>query len=271
MGRYLKSRIKHGLHKLLGYEEKYITQRTSFEAVYGLLQSLRPLTPPAPLIRLGPRLDGGYLVPNQLDGVAALFSPGVSTEAGFEMDCASRGIDVFMADWSVEESPASHPRFSFLKKYLGNSTYGTFISLDEWVNSTGVPPSADLMLQMDIEGAEYEVFHSCSDALLRRLRIIVVEFHSLELLWCEPFFQSASRVFAKLLQTHYVVHAHPNNCCGVDTQQNLFIPRLMEFTFVRGTPTAAQIPVREFPHPLDCDNLPGPPLSLPRNWPERSN
>jgi hypothetical protein len=37
-----------------------------------------------PLIRLGADGDGGYLVPDDLEDVAACFSPGVDDRASFE-------------------------------------------------------------------------------------------------------------------------------------------------------------------------------------------
>src|SRR4051794_36195573 len=48
-----------------------------------LIQALRPWITEHPLIRLGGEHDGGYLLPDDLDGIVACFSPGVSDEASF--------------------------------------------------------------------------------------------------------------------------------------------------------------------------------------------
>ena len=56
--------------------------------LHALLQALRPLDPGIELIRIGPDSDGGYLVPDDLDGIRHAFSPGVSTESGFEAELA---------------------------------------------------------------------------------------------------------------------------------------------------------------------------------------
>jgi hypothetical protein len=110
--------------------------------------------PPVPLIRLGPDGDGGYLVPDDLAGINECFSPGVSGIAGFEEHCASRGMDVFLADASVDGPPVQHARFHFTPRYIGAFSGEHFLSLDDWVSSTAVPSGNDLLLQMDIEGYE---------------------------------------------------------------------------------------------------------------------
>ena len=48
------------------------------------------------------------------------------------------------------------------------------------------------MLQMDIEGFEDETILSASSDLLRRVRILIIEFHSVDELWCESSFTVAS-------------------------------------------------------------------------------
>ena len=82
---------------------------------------LRPQAVGMPLIRLGDFGDGGYLVPEDLRGIAACYSPGVSEQATFEMDLAKRGIRSFMADASVEKPPLDVPGADFVPKFLGNS------------------------------------------------------------------------------------------------------------------------------------------------------
>jgi hypothetical protein len=48
-----------------------------------LLTRVRPVKTNFDLIRLGSKNDGGYLVPDDLDGIVACFSPGVSRIANF--------------------------------------------------------------------------------------------------------------------------------------------------------------------------------------------
>ena len=233
-----------------------------------LIKCLQPVGTEHGLIRIGPDGDGGYLVPDDLAGIEACYSPGVSDTIGFDLDCAERGIHVFLADASVDSLPLEHPRLIFSRKYLACWDDETHTTLDGWVRSTqAANADGDLMLQMDIEGAEYQVLASVSDALLARFRILVIEFHRLDQLWNPGFLFLVAPLFRRLLKSHYCVHLHPNNCCGSIVRGGLEIPRVMEFTFLRKDRVSVpQPPPHGYPHELDVDNTSRPPLVLPDCW-----
>ena len=253
--------------RTLGYFGQFPTQLTPRHELRDLLQRLRPRVTPTELLRLGPAGDGGYLLPDDLTGITACFSPGVSDCSGFERDCADRGMEVFLADYSVAGPAEAHPRFHFTRKYVGAYASDEFMTLDQWV-ATSLPNSHDdLLLQIDIEGYEYETLLNVSDALLRRFRIIVCEFHNLEQLWNRPFFRLAGRAFDKLLESHACVHIHPNNYGGSLVKDGLALPSFMEFTFLRRDRIRELGFATTFPHSLDRENAPhGRPLLLPRCW-----
>jgi hypothetical protein len=242
------------------------TRLTPAAAVRALLQKLRPLDPGMELIRIGPEADGGYLVPDDLDGISCLFSPGVSTESGFDIALAERGMQVFMADYSVGGPAVSHPRFVFDKRFVGCVTDERYITLDDWHAAKMGSSNAELLLQMDIEGGEYETLLAASPKLLAKFRIMVIEFHSLPQLWNEPFFALISRLFDKILATHAVVHIHPNNCCGSVTRAGIEIPRIAEFTLLRRDRLRSTAYRTNFPHPLDRSNTYKKPLQLAPCW-----
>ena len=72
------------------------TPMTERDALTRLISRLAPVSPTQPLIRLGPAGDGGYLVPDDLEGIEACFSPGVGGSFGFEHDCAQLGMQAFL-------------------------------------------------------------------------------------------------------------------------------------------------------------------------------
>jgi hypothetical protein len=246
--------------------DKIAVRMTETGKVKSLIQRLRPLSCGKDLIRLGPRGDGGYLLPNDLEGIAACFSPGVAAVSGFEKDCADIGMMVFLADKSVDQPAEIHPNFQFTSKYVGATSNADFMTMDSWVAASLPESRSDLLLQIDIEGYEYEVFLSMSERLMRRFRIIVAEFHHLKQLWNGPFFSIAARAFEKILQTHTCVHIHPNNYYGSFKKKRIEIPKLMEFTFLRNDHVVNPTYRHAFPHPLDCDNTENPPLILPTCW-----
>ncbi len=258
--------IKDALLRLFGGLGIDIVDRTGYSELEGLIRSLQPLDSGVELIRLGPDGDGGYLLPDDLDGIEYAFSPGVSTESGFEADLADAGLRVFLADYSVDRPAEINTNFVFDKKFVGCLSGETFMTLDEWKNATIPGYHDDLLLQMDIEGAEFEALFSVSAELLSQFRIMIIEFHYLQELLNKPYFTLSSRVFQKLLQTHSVVHIHPNNCCGSVKSRGLEIPRVAEFTFYRNDRLNGKDYRQSFPHPLDRDNTAKQSLLLPGCW-----
>lgn len=237
---------------------KIIMYRIRFEAT---LRNLYPISTDKKLIRFGPEGDGGYLIPDDLDGISACFSPGVSSISGFEKDCAARGIKCYLADASVNAPIEAHPLFEFTKKFLGDHTRQGFITLQNWVDQSSEDPESDLLMQMDIEGFEYEVFASASSDLIARFRIIVVEFHSLDI-----FDKTKRSVLKKILETHSCVHLHPNNCLPIIKLLDLQVPPIMEFTFLRNDRFQSYSYRRDFPHTLDSDNTSMASICLPECW-----
>ena len=261
-----------GLHpverRLLVKDDCFVTKRTSPDELKAFIRKMHPVKSSSiELIRLGADRDGGYLVPDDLGGVQACFSPGVSFKSKFELDCAERGLKIFLADASVDEPGEMHPSFSFEKKFIGSISDDVFMTMDEWVGRSMPEDSeSDLMLQMDIEGAEWEVLHNISGMLLQRFRIIVVELHGLQQLWSAPFFSLASRALERVLKTHACVHIHPNNCSRVMVKDGIGIAPVVEVTFLRRDRFEDAEPAVTFPHSLDRDNVKGNSLVLPRNW-----
>lgn len=82
-----------------------VTPATNKELLQKFIRTLKPYNSDKALIRFGPDTDGGYLIPDDIEGIEACFSPGVSKVSGFELECANRGMKVFLADASVENYP----------------------------------------------------------------------------------------------------------------------------------------------------------------------
>jgi methyltransferase FkbM-like protein len=245
-----------------------IIRITPAEHLTALINKLHPVKTNHELVRIGPDGNGGYLLPDDFDGITACFSPGVGSVSDFELDCAQRfGMNIFLADKSVPAPPSMHEKFAFIKKYVGAIDSEDIITIDSWVKqSCGGSDDSDLLLQMDIEGGEYETVLSISSDLLKRFRIMVIEFHQLEILFCKPVFEIYSRVFEKILQNHECVHIHPNNCREAVSKNGIDIPPVMEFTFIRKDRINEKVFENKFPHPLDVDSAQTSTLILPRCW-----
>ena len=228
---------------------------------------INPVVTDKDLIRIGGDADGGYLVPNDLDGLSGCFSPGVAYTASFELEMAKLGIRSYLADYSVDAAPIAHPLLDFEKKFIGIDTNDVYMTLSDWyANKTGLK-GGDYILQMDIEGAEYEVLNSVDDSFLKNFRIMVIEFHNLFNLVNPVGLDLVEFSFKKILKNFEIVHIHPNNESKPLNYHGFEIPSTMEFTFLRKDRILVKNPTTAFPHPGDIKNfMDRDDFILPKCW-----
>jgi hypothetical protein len=234
------------------------------------LDMLTPWDVGLPLIRLGSDGDGGYLVPNDLEGVSALLSPGVSETWTFERDIGERfDIPSFMIDGSVSAPPGLTSLQTFQKRWLATRSGKDRTTLADWVADVDPDPARDLMLQMDIEGAEWSIMKRAPRAILKRFRVIVIEFHGLPWMAIRPALRRRYLpVLQRLSQDFEVVHVHANNCCEAEIVGGVVVPRAIEVTYLRRDRIKVMPRRTALPHPLDRDCVPYlPPLELAATWP----
>lgn len=245
------------------------------------LELVKPRRAPVPMLRLGGAGDGAYLVPDDLEGVTDCLSPGVDNRKAFEDDLARRfGIRSHMVDASSSperfDTPLIEGLQTFQPKWLEPVSGEKAISLTDWVERLEPLGPGDLMLQMDIEGAEYRNLLQTPRDVLARFRILLIEFHGLQWLGEGAVLREVARpVMQKLAADFVCVHAHPNNWCpsvrlgdtGID------MPSVLELSFLRRDRMRADrwFPV-SLPHPLDIHNSPErPPLHLGPAWSNGKN
>lgn len=228
------------------------------------LVSIKPVPITTPLIRIGGNGDGGYLCPDILHGISGCISPGTNTIKYFEDDLLSSwGIPSIMIDaGSTEENFTTpmQPGQMLIRKWMMPRAGNSSVTLDEVLDNP-LMPAGDLLLQMDIEGHEYDNINSWSAGLLGRFKVIVIEFHCLSRLkrpW-RPKARKMMSAISRLSETHLCVHLHPNNCCGSFrlAGTNLEIPNVVECTYLRRDCAFVEADARVLlPHPLDSSNLP---------------
>lgn len=236
------------LLKIARLQLKKLSKEDSLQKFFS---QINPVQTEHQLIRLGSSHDGGYLVPDDLDGISACFSPGVCKKSEFEDQLASKNIRSFLADYSVESPPINNPLFKFEKKFLGSINDDVYMTLESWVEKEMPHNTSDLLLQMDIEGSEYDVLIQTSNELLRKFRIIVIEFHDLQNLLDRFGLRVINSCFSKLLRDFEIVHIHPNNNHKPEKLYDYEIPPALEITFLRKDRIKESRPMTEFPHHLD--------------------
>jgi len=231
-----------------------------------LIKTLQPVKTKYDLIRVGGDNDGGYLIPDDLEGITACFSPGVDVTASFEQDLLNRGIRSHLADGSVDGVPKGLEVSSFTKKHLGGLYTDQTMTLISWMADHNAFMDS-YILQMDIEGAEYETILAADRNTLNRFRIIVIEVHNAQH-WFHPIaWGLVQTFFAKLLEDFHVVHIHPNNNCPFIQYDEVFFPSVFELTLLRKDRAEPEGFVDTFPHPLDQPNVTDKPdRSIPEEW-----
>lgn len=242
------------------------------------LRLLIPQPCPVPLVRIGGTGDGAYLVPDDLAGILACFSPGVNNSKDFEDDLANRfGICSHLCDYTSDtdrfKTPLIAGKQTFEKKWLEPVSGEDATSLEDWINRYAPNPADDLILQMDIEGAEYRNLLAASVPVLTRFRVIAIELHGLLALIQSPTDNPVARLLVKLDATHVCVHAHPNNCCGefIDPVSGMNIPNVIELAYLRRDrlpSPATKYFQPQLPHPNDIayNVRDRPPLHLNDRW-----
>ncbi len=246
---------------------KSITDATDIEDLERFVNKFRPKSVGKKLIRIGGKGDGGYLLPDDLSGISACFSPGVDISSTFEEELAERyGIKSFMVDFSVDNPSIENKLFHFDKKFLGNKNDKKFIRLEDWIKNN-INDNSDLLLQMDIEGAEYEVIIDTPREVFKKFRIMAIEFHSLDMIFNKNAFKLAEAVFDKVSNDFTVAHIHPNNSRPIINKNLINIPELLEFTFLRNDRVEISDAKLKFPHILDEQCAPNrPSRHLPKCW-----
>lgn len=239
-------------------------------SVLNFIQRFRENFVSVELVRIGGDHDGGYLVPKILDQVQYCFSPGVDVTADFERQLSrDYHIHSFMADASVDSPPLDDENFTFSKKFLGLKPCGDFVTLSDWVSQSVGDKEENMLLQMDIEGGEYDILIYESSEMLSKFSSMVIEFHDLQNLFERNFLNSITAIFEKLYRDFAICHVHPNNCCGIARMNGIDVPRVVEITFLRHD-YVASCSLSDtvcLPHVLDKRNVEGgDDLLMPEVW-----
>jgi hypothetical protein len=228
--------------------------------VVGLLQPCR--VEGLGFVRIGAGNDGGYVMLDALAAphVAAAYSCGVGDDVSWDLDVASHGIDVWLFDHTVPRLPAEHPRFRFARTGLtGRVAAPRCRTLGQLIAANGHEGRRDLILKMDIEGAEWDVLDETATATLEQFQQIVVEFHDVAKVLDPVLRKPLVAVLEKLNRTHQVVHVHGNGCDVPVWIGDLVLPQVTEVTYVRRRDFEGRfVPhTGTFPTELDRPNRPG--------------
>lgn len=206
----------------------------SKRSILDFYDSLVPKNYGHELLRIGGDNDGGYVIPNDLNGITYCLSPGCNLLSSFELQLFQDfGVPSQICDLPKYLPDQASPGIEYIPKLLGVDK-SRFLTLEQWIKQVQRSDSDELMLQMDIEGAEYEILQQTNASMLQVFRTIVIEFHSLDLLKYKYFAEmQILPVIDKLLEYFDVVNVNANNACGYWFFGFDKFPPIIEVTFHR--------------------------------------
>jgi len=180
------------------------------------------------LIRLGSLYDGGYLVVDDFSLHDVLVSLGIGDNSEFEHSISEKIARIIAFDHTVDSMPKITKNTEFNKLGVKSKSDDNFVTLSSIVKD--IPHENDLLLKIDIEGWEWEVLDSMTDAELSRFRQIIGEFHGFN---NGSNIETIERVLSKIARNFSVVNSHANNWGQYDLIRKLAVPDVIEITFLR--------------------------------------
>jgi hypothetical protein len=247
----MKSQLNEASAELIDFTRTPGTEAD--RRVLNLARMLRPWTASnLDLIRVGGPGDGGYVMASPLEAQGAM-SLGVGRDVSWDRAVGTAGIPVEMFDPTVRRSPAQVPRGRFHRLGVGRAR-PTYLPVNELLAVSGWTNSWELILKMDVEGAEWEVLED-PHLDLSRFRQILIEFHDIARLQDSRRGQRAITALERLVAYHKPVHVHANNYDEVVRFGAYWFPNTIEVSFLRndlGAEWSAAVELRtDFDRPND--------------------
>jgi hypothetical protein len=212
-------------------------------------------------VRLGRDCDGGYIMNDIPDIKYKMFlSGGIGDDISFENDFHKLhpDVDSYIFDGTIDKLPIDIPKFKFIKKNIGYYNDEGLTNLQEYIDSV----DDGIFIKMDIEGGEVDWIKSLKKEHLEKMEQIIMEFHT-------PYSIREKDIFAKLNETHYIVHFHENNHCIQRIYQGIIIPDVFELTYLNkkyfNSPPEKNN--ESFPLSIDMKNNPYSPINTLYNYP----
>lgn len=223
--------------------------------VMSLMTQLRPHRCDFRKIRVGALGDGGYVLPDDCEGLSAVLSLGVGVDVSFDEYFADKGVAVYQYDPTVDGPPKAREQFHFHPIAWGSTDTADTISLEGLVRKHELRESNDVLLKFDIEGGEWEAFSATPAHVLKHFRIITCELHGLNALHDRLQVQQIRQTISLLTRYHTIVHLHANNCCGITLVEGVPVPAVIELTLLRNDRSCFTPSDEPIPGPLDFPNM----------------
>lgn len=234
----------------------------------GFLRDLRPHDVEGfEKCRVGGSSDGGYVMLDDFATSHNALSLGIGFEVSWDVDMAGRGFRIFQYDPTVAASPMPNPRFVFHRnRVVGERRAADDVALSDILGRPELASDRDVFAKIDIDEAEWEVLALTDQAVLRRIRQMVVEFGEIRRFVDRDWRRTMLAAVSNLTATHACIHVHGNNWGPFTVVGGIPFPNFFELTFVRRADYRLAPSSQSFPTRLDRPNNPRRPDYFLGRW-----
>ena len=182
-------------------------------------------------VRIGRDYDGGYIMLNDFNKNMVAYSYGISNDVSWDLDMAKRNIHCYMYDHTISSLPEESSFFHWTKEGIcGVQKIENCNSLDIHIKNNNHTSNKNLILKMDVEGAEWNSILGTNENTLSQFKQMVFEFHDM---YDPRYFNTICKAIEKLNQTHQCIHVHGNNYGPRKCANTLVMPHALEVLYVR--------------------------------------
>ena len=226
-----KSGVLNRYNSLISPLEIYTRKSTKHsKSTHELISILAPNKFKGDLKRFGDKGDGSYVLPkNIVTPKTHLISGGIADNNEFEIELAKKGVTGIQVDNSITRAPKEHKNLIFKFATLGDKDGTNKISLGNLISNA--PTNKNLIVKLDIEGAEIAALQNLSKKSLKRIDCLVLELHNLSsLVQNDRVLKSLIKLKNSGLSSIYL---QANNGILDYIISGVLIPDNVEVTFVR--------------------------------------
>ncbi len=255
------------------WQENFLSRKESAKHyyMYEYIQRMRRLlqvmdVSQGEYCRIGRQHDGGYTMLDDFQQCRVAYSIGICDDVSWDKDMANLGLDIYMYDHTIEGLPEENEHFHWSKIGLAGiyrQEMPQLRTLPMLLAENGHSETQDMVLKMDIEGAEWEVLANMDPAILQQFSQIAFEFHGLNSLAQEGIITAA---LEKLNSVHQLVHVHGNNWEGYKMVDGLVLPDALECTYLNKAKYEFKPSTAFFPREIDQVNNPWKPEIVLGKW-----
>ena len=249
----LKPALMHSPEK----EEYFIALKDKLTAK-GLQDNLE-------FIRVGKPYDGGYVLVDDFSEDMTVYSFGIAGDVSFDEQLADKHMDIHMFDHTIPHLPKEHEKFHFYKTGISaiDEPENSKLSMKTILEKNGHKNNHNLILKMDVEGAEWDFINTTSSDILNQFTQITFELHRLtDMANAEKILKALD----KLNTTHQLVWIHANNFGHVERAGNIEIPAYVEVTYLNKERYSFKDKECFFPLDIDMPDAPQIEEFIFGNW-----